>query len=264
MEEYQYRDIIYTKEDGIATITMNRPERLNAHSPDMVEGLYRALVDANQDPDIRVVVLTGTGRAFCAGADVKGMREEHVAGVRPRTGIYQAHSVFGAIRALDKPSIAAINGVAAGAGFETITHCDFRIASDQAWFKESAMGIGLSAGGGSVWTLPRLVGLPKALELLFLEERFDANEALRIGLVNKVVPHAQLSDEVRAWAAKLAKKPPLAVRWTKRAIYRGLEQSIDATFDYLKVTVDLSRSTDDHKEGAKAFTEKRPPVFSGR
>jgi len=212
------------------------------------------------------LVITGTGRAFSAGGDVKSWHAQHVGDAKEgrSADIVRPHRILRALRQFDKPVIAAINGVAAGAGFEIATHCDFRIAADTARFKEAALGVGLVPGEGSVYSLTRLVGLPKALELILLEPMINAQEAERIGLVNKIVPPDQLAEAVRELATQLAQKAPIALRLTKRAIYKGIKEDLDSVLDFLAMAVAYTRNTEDHREGARAFVEKRAPVFKGQ
>ncbi len=262
-----YQGIIYTKEEGIATITLNRPERMNAFSPEMQDSIYKAIDDAAEDNNVRVLVLTGTGRAFCTGADVKAMADkasqsnsEEVA----KGPEVQRIPLYVLLHQFEKPVIAAINGIAVGGGFDLALGCDIRIASDKATFAEIFIRRGLIPAAGGVYFLPRLVGMDKALQLIWTGDMIDAKEAERIGLVTMVVPHEELGNATRELAEKLAKGAPLAINKSKKALYVGLENSLQATLDYASGINKELMATEDHKEGARAFVEKRAPIFKGR
>src|SRR5438876_1039760 len=203
--------------DGVATITLNNPEKLNAFTGDMREHMGAALDQVAADPSVRVLMITGAGRAFCAGGDVK-----HMVGLKQRGTGFEAmlplleagRATVLRIDALPFPTIAAVNGPAAGGGMSLALACDLRIASDQATFCEAFTRIGLHVDWGGSYFLPRMVGLAKSLELCWLADVVDAGEALRVGLVNRVVPHAAFRDEVQALAARLAAAPQTSVRWT--------------------------------------------------
>jgi len=262
-----YQDIIYNKEEGIATITLNRPDKRNSYSPEMLEGIYYAMEDAAKDDGIRVLVLTGTGQAFCAGADVKAMAEkfnqpgEEGKGRGPQV---TENQIYASLRRFEKPIIAAINGVAVGAGLDIALGCDIRIASDKARFAEVFIRRGIIPVGGGTYFLPKLVGIDKACLLIWTGDMIEAKEAERIGLVTMVVPHEEL--EIATWelAEKLAKGPPLAIKKAKLAIYEGLGMDLEATMKYVAPILKELHDTEDHKEGARAFVEKREPVFKGR
>jgi len=262
-----YQDIIYTKEEGIVTITLNRPERRNAFSPAMSESIYNVVEDAAKDNGVRVLVLTGTGQAFCAGADVKAMAE----GSGQPGGEEQGREAGGRhvslpllLHEFDKPVIAAINGVAVGGGLDLALACDIRIASDKARFAEVFIRRGLIPAMGGIFFLPRLVGIDRACQLIWTGDMIDAKEAEHIGLVTTVVPHEELESTTRELAEKLAKGPPLAIQKAKRAIYEGLGMDLQSSLEYVTSAVSELRKTEDHREGARAFVEKREPVFKGR
>ncbi len=261
-----YPDIIYTKEDRIATIQLNRPDKMNAFTPDMSESIYRALEDSAADKEVRVIILTGSGRAFCAGADVKAMSQQLQSTDAPRRGM-KFHgggvSMYSLMRNCDKPVIAAVNGVAAGGGVDLACACDIRIASDQARFAEVFIRRGMMPASGGTYFLPRLVGIDKALMMIWTGDMVDAAEAERIGLVTMVVPHDELEMATMELAEKLAKGPPLAIQRAKRTVYQGLEWNLDETLRNIGPIVDELNHTEDHKEGARAFVEKREPVFRG-
>ena len=263
----KYQDIIYTKKEGIATITMNRPDRRNAFSPEMKDGMCRAILDATKDHKVRVLIITGAGRAFCVGGDVKAMAEKFD---QPAARELRRESTAGGVALVvllqqcEKPVIAAINGVAVGGGLDLALACDIRIASDQARFAEVFIRRGMIPAMGGTFFLPRLVGIDKACYLIFTGDMIDAREAERIGLVTTVVPHEELEVATMELAEKLAKGPPLAIQRAKHAIYEGLGMDLKSTLDYLTSVVEELRATEDHKEGARAFVEKREPVFKGR
>ncbi len=263
----EYQDIIYTKEGGIATITLNRPDRMNAFSSEMQESMYRAVEDAAKDDSVRVLVLTGTGRVFCSGADVKAMAEK-ANQPRGEEKVKEPEarrvSLYVLVHKFEKPVIAAVNGVAVGGGLDLALACDIRIASDKARFAEVFIRRGLIPASGGAYFLPRLVGIDKACLLIWTGDMIDAKEAERVGLVTMVVPHEDLESATRELADKLAKGPPLAIQRAKRAIYEGLEMSLESTLEYIAPIIRELQGTEDHKEGARAFVEKREPVFKGR
>lgn len=263
----EYKDIIYTKEQGIATITLNRPDRRNAFSPEMSESISKAVEDATKDDEVRVLIITGRGQAFCAGADVKAMAENlSQPGREEGEGELKAGHVSLPLllHKFEKPVIAAINGVAVGGGLDLALSCDIRIASDRARFAEVFIRRGLIPAMGGIFFLPRLVGIDRACQLIWTGDMIDAKEAERIGLVTMVVPHEELESATGELAEKLAKGPPLAIKKAKRAIYEGLTMDLQSTLEYVASAAKELRQTEDHKEGARAFVEKREPVFKGR
>jgi len=262
----EYKDIIYTKKEGIATITLNRPDRLNAFGPDMMDSLYRAVEDASKDKEVRVIILTATGRAFCSGADVKAMAarfDQPEAQEDSRPPEAQRTSLYLLFQKCQKPIIAAVNGVAVGGGLDLACACDIRIASDQARFAEVFIRRGMIPASGGTYFLPRLVGLDKALQLIWTGDMVDAKEAERIGLVTMVVPHDELEIATMELAEKLAKGPPLAIQMAKRVVYEGLNMDLEETLKYVGSVLSELTKSKDHQEGAKAFVEKREPVFRG-
>lgn len=266
-----YEAILYDVQDRIATITLNRPERMNSFSEALLLEWADAIRRSAEDDGVRVVVVTGAGRAFCAGADLRAtgsedrvLMAESNAGERRNSLRFSVHRVPQALQYLDKPYIAAINGAAVGAGMDMASQADIRIASDQARFGMSYVNVGLIPGDGGAWMLPRLVGIQKALDLLWSGELFDAATALEIGYLLKVVPHDSLMTEVRAYAERLADGPPIAVQLAKRLVYRGLTQSFVEGLESAQAAMTIVQSTEDSQEGPLAFREKRRPEFKGR
>ncbi|MBN1804192.1 MAG: enoyl-CoA hydratase [Sedimentisphaerales bacterium] len=262
----KYPDILYTKEDHIATITMNRPDKMNSFSPRMSESLYRAIEDSAADKKTRVIILTAKGRAFCAGADVKQMAQRFDEPNKPEKAVTQTDnriSLFAMMQKCNKPIIAAVNGIAVGGGLDLALACDIRIASDQARFAEVFVRRGLMPASGGTYFLPRLVGIDRALLIAWTGDMLDAREAEKIGLVTMAVPHAELEAVTMDIAEKLAKGPPLAIQRTKRAIYDGLTMDLEANLQMIAPFLKELNLTEDHREGARAFVEKREPVFRG-
>lgn len=269
----EFETITYAKQDGIAIITLNRPERMNAFNDTMISEWARVLDDARVDAEVRVVVLTGAGRGFCAGADLRsgsGVAEvaattQTVSAADRRNWLRDGvQAVPRAAALLDKPYIAAINGAAMGAGMDMASQCDLRIASENARFGMSYARVGLIPGDGGCWYLPRIVGLPKALELIWTTDVIDANEALRIGYVSKVVPAGELMEETLALARRLAEGPAVAIQLAKRLVYRGLDSTLLESLEQAQHAMAIVQSTEDAREGPRAFAESRPPKFTSR
>ena len=261
-------DLVFTVEDGIATIRLNRPERLNAFTHSMLDAWAEAIEHSKKDERIRAVVVTGTGRGFCSGGDVKAMRERNAEGqsafARKSHVLERVHRIPRLLDDFDKPYIAAINGVAAGAGLDLALMADIRFAAESARMGETYIKVGLISGEGGSWLLPRLVGLPRALELLWTGDMIDAREAERIGLVNKTLPDAELLPHTYAFARRLAAQPAHALRLMKRAVYQGLRMDLRSTLDMLSSHIGVISTTEDHREAVAAFNEKRPPKFEGK
>ena len=251
-----------TVDGGVLSVTLNRPEVLNAINEQMTTDLAEALRFAERTAEIRAVVITGSGRSFCSGQD---LREP----VDPGGASYGAalrrryNPIVAKIRALEKPVLAAVNGVAAGAGCNLALAADLRIASDRASFIEVFSRIGLIPDSGGTFTLPRLVGMARAFEMACLAEPVNADDALRLGLVNRVVPHDELMPGAAAWARRLADGPTRAYGLTKRAFNYALSAPLDAVLEYEAHLQDIAGRTADHREGVAAFREKRAARFEG-
>jgi len=261
-----YQDIIYTEENGIATMTLNRPDKMNAFSLGMQDSMYRVVENASQDRTVRVLIITGAGRAFCSGADVKSLAEgsnRPPNQQRPGEGVSERVNLHVLMQECQKPIIAAVNGVAVGAGLDLAMACDIRIASGKARFAELYIRRGMLPAAGGTYFLPRLVGIDKACQLIWTGDMIDAQEAERIGLVTMVVPHEELEIATRELAEKLAKAAPLVIQRSKRAIYAGLDMDLESSMKYIQPLMREIQQSEDHKEGTRAFLEKREPVFRG-
>ena len=258
-------NFIFEVSDNIATLTLNRPAKLNAFTRDMLEALVASFDECEARDDVRVVILTGTGRSFSTGGDIGGMGEEvdnrpHITKDRIWTGI-QAFPKR--LARFDKPVIAAVNGLAVGGGMDLALACDFRVAAQSARFAETYAKIGLAPGGGGAYFLPRLVGTGRALEMLLTAEFIDADTALEIGLVNHVFPNDTMMAETLKIAKRIASMPPLSVRLIKRAVYQSLNADMDTAFDLISSHIAVARAGADHPEAIAAFKEKRAGKYVG-
>jgi enoyl-CoA hydratase/carnithine racemase len=256
---------LYEVKGHIALITLNRPEAKNAFSPEMIRLWREYLEEAKEDDRVRVIVVTGKGDTFCSGGDIRDMAEGKLKSWDMKRFLWDGvHRIVLALEDLDKPVIAAINGAAMGAGMDMAIMCDLRVCSDKAKLAESYIMMGLIPGDGGAYFLPRLVGVSKALELLFTGDVLTPEKALQLGIVNHVVPHDRLMDETIRLAEKIAEKPPLAIRMMKRAVYQGQTNTLRAHLDYISSQLSLLSETEDHIEAARSFLEKRKPVFKGK
>jgi 2-(1,2-epoxy-1,2-dihydrophenyl)acetyl-CoA isomerase len=261
-----FEHVLLDRRDGVGTVTLNRPDKLNAFAGRMRQEVAEAVHELADDADVRVLVITGAGRAFCAGADIEYMKQliETDDLENARALIEVGRIVVTTIRQTPKPVIASVNGAAAGGGANLALACDLRIASDRASIGQTFNRIGLHPDWGGTYFLPRLVGPSRALELIYSAEMVDAPEAFRLGLFNRVVPHERLAEETATVARTLAAKPPLALALAKQAIYqsgdRSLEQMLDLELDH---QLRCFRSAD-AREGLQAFLDKRAPAFQGR
>ena len=256
----KFKDILYTKENGIATVTFNRPRALNAITPTLSREWVTAIEHAASDDEVKVVVLTGAGRAFCSGIDMRyAGKEFQDPSPKPRQ-----QNVAHVLAALDKPYIGAINGPAIGGGMDYASMCDIRIASEQARFSMGYVRIGLPPGAGGCYFMPRIVGLANACDLIWTGRMIDAPEALRIGYVSQVVPHNELEAATKELATRLANGPSVAIRLAKRLIYRCLELDLEKALEEHQKALLIAQDTEDAKEGPRAWIEKREPVFKGR
>ena len=259
-----YKTIIFDKADQIATITLNRPEKLNALSPQLVGELYDALNDADTDDTVRAIILTGGDTVFAAGADLGAMNTASPDVVQTFKQRFSTGNPFDYIEQLGKPVIAAIAGYALGGGCELAMCCDFRIAADNAKFGQPEIRVGLIPGAGGTQRLPRLIGMTKAKELIMLGDTIDAEKAEQLGLVNAVVPTENLLDEANKLAARLIDRPPFGLRLAKMVMNMGADRDLQTALALERQAFAMLFATEDQKEGVRAFTEKRKPEFKGR
>lgn len=265
-----YTTLQVEQSDGIATVTLNRPERLNAVVPEMMHELVDALDSVEADQGCRAVILTGAGRAFCTGADLKvaqdwiGRGPGALAAEYPVGWIRLVQLGFSRLRALPKPVIAAVNGPAMAGGCDLALSADIRIASERASFGQSYIRVGTLPAGGGTFLLPRLVGTGWALEMILSGRPIDADRAERIGLVNRVVPHEDLLDEARNLAGIIADMPPIAVGSAKKAVYEGQTADYGAALASVYDVYRLTIANGEFQEGTRAFVEKRKPRFARR
>jgi 2-(1,2-epoxy-1,2-dihydrophenyl)acetyl-CoA isomerase len=275
----EHRDLIAERHDGVLYLTMNRPDKLNALSDHMIAGLLEELSRAAHDREVGAVVLTGAGRGFCAGGDIGRMRERNEGGSAEGAGhsgageqgiqtrisqLRRSEEVSLLLHEMPKVTIGAINGPAAGAGLSIALACDLRIAADTARFGTAFARVGFSGDFGGTYLLTQLVGPAKARELYFTAEVIGAEEALKLGMVNRVVPAAALTEEVRAFAKRLAAGPVVAYSYMKAHLNLALKSDLRTILDRESYGQTLTGLTEDHKEAVKAFLEKREAKFKGR
>ncbi|HLW52657.1 MAG TPA: enoyl-CoA hydratase-related protein [Candidatus Angelobacter sp.] len=264
-----FEQIIFEKAGHVATVTLNRPKKLNAYSEVMVHEILTALADARDDDEIRAVIITGTGRGFCSGGDIgrdfqyparyRGHRMESMLEMRENM-----HELVKFLQRFDKPTIAAINGAAVAGGLTLALSCDFRIAAESARLGDTSLKFALIPDEGGAYMFPRFLGLEKALKMSLLSEVYPAREALELGLVTEVVADAELMPRAQQWAERLAAGPPIAIRITKRMMYKQLTMSLDNALEDAALGTMVANYTEDVKEGIAAFHEKRPPKFKGK
>jgi enoyl-CoA hydratase/carnithine racemase len=261
-------DVLYeVAGDGVATLTLNRPEVMNAIRPRTTKEILEAIADVRSNDSVRCLLITGAGRGFCAGDDFQEIflseDRSSLHGNRRIRRIRQGEESLDVVFALEKPTVAAVNGAAVGYGMDLALYCDIRIASEHARFGWYFVRRGVVGTVGGTFILRQLVGLSKAFELTLTGDLVDADEALRIGLVSRVVPGDRLMDEARALAGKLAAGPPLAQQAVKRAMHKGFEVDWQTLAEYQQALGDVLWETDDHMEGVRSFLERRDPIFRG-
>ena len=265
-----YEAILYDVVDGVCTITLNKPERLNAFDDQMLREWAEAIHQADRDGDVRVVIITGAGRGFCSGMNVAAeaggrgvLRTEASIAQRRQSLRNSVHPIPRALIQLEKPYIAAINGAAAGAGMDMASMADIRFAASTARMGMTYVRMGLIPGDGGCYTLPRLVGTAKALELIWSGRLMTAQEALEVGYVNAVYEPEELMPRVREFALQIARGPATAIQLSKKLVYRSANLPFDEHLDMAQMAMTIAQSTDDAKEGPRAFVEKREPQFKG-
>jgi enoyl-CoA hydratase len=258
--------LLYEVQGNVAVITLNRPERMNTLGGTMKPDLARAFFEfARSDDEVRAIVLTGSGeRAFCAGADIKERAGTSVAGTDYFFAQRATHDLFRDIEEFEKPVIAAINGVALGGGLEIALCCDIRLGSTTARFGLPEVKLGVIPAAGGTQRLPRLIGEARAKELILTADLIDAPAALHFGLISRVLPPEELMPAALELAQRIAGHPPLAIRFAKRAINRGMQTDLDSGLEYERYAASMLVDSDDRKEGMQAFVEKRQPKFTGR
>lgn len=266
MSEIFGEEILYEKKDHIATITLHRPEVRNAFNLKMIDQWYKALEQAESDNDVRVIIITGSGSAFCSGGDIKEILENaKKPSIERKNFLWQGvHKVALTLLQMEKPVIAAINGPAFGAGLDMALHCDIRLASENAKFSESYVNIGLIPGNGGTFLLPKIVGMAKAMEMFFTGNVIDAEEAKRIGLVNEVYPEEIFMEKTLEMAKKIADGPPIQIRMIKRQLLQSVEGNLKDHLDLASSNMAVAMDTEDRIEGFNAFFEKRKPIYKGK
>jgi 2-(1,2-epoxy-1,2-dihydrophenyl)acetyl-CoA isomerase len=265
----EFVQIIYERVNRVATITLNRPKKLNAYSEVMVHEILAALADARDDNDVRAVIITGTGRGFCSGGDIgtdfeypsryRGHRMESLLEMRENM-----HQLVTFLRRFDKPTIAAVNGAAVAGGLTLALCCDFRIAAESARLGDTSLKFALIPDEGGAYLFPKYMGLQNALKMSLFSEVYAAREAKELGLVTEVVPDEELMPAARAWAERLADGPPIAIRITKRMMYKQQTMDLENALEDAALGTMVVNYCADVKEGTAAFHEKRKPKFEGK
>jgi enoyl-CoA hydratase/carnithine racemase len=266
-----FETIILKKEEHIATVILNRPHRMNALIPEMFQELKDALEEVGADDDIRVVILTGAGKGFCTGSDIKegtasgkGTQSEKTIDELRRHIRNNPQRITLALHDMEKPVIAMVNGPAVADGFDWALACDIRIGSENARFMNAFIKMALFPNTGETWLLPRIIGVGKALELMFTGEWLSAEEAYRLGVLNRLVPAADLESETMALARKLARQSPVTLRLLKMQTYRGLEMGLEAAMELAADGESMTMNSEDYLEALAAMREKREPDFKGK
>ena len=262
-----YSTIITEEEDGVLTITLNRPDVMNAFNLQMISEVSSALVSAEEDRNIKVVIITATGKVFCAGADLKEIRG-FFEGPHVKSRDFDAFSqtlnrMLNKVERLRKPVVAAINGYALAGGLELVMVCDLAVCSERAKLGDQHANVGLLPASGGTQRLPRLIGVRKAKELLFTGNMISAEEAGRLGLVNQIVPEDDLLTAAKEMAKKIADKSPIATEALKKLVFEGMQVDLDTALELERGAVVRHHGTQDIKEGINSFLEKRKPIFSG-
>lgn len=259
--------LLYEKKDGVAVITLNRPDKLNSFNDELSFALIDALKEAEKDKDVRAIVLTGAGRGFCAGQDLQNRKFSDASAGRPSLSesIRRRYNpMVLKLRRMEKPVICAVNGVAAGAGSSLALACDFRIVAENASFIQSFSKVGLIPDSGATFILPRLIGLTKAFELMVTADKLEAKTAFELGLVNKLVPAENVLAEAMAFASQLAKGPTKAFGLTKRALNKAIFPDLEELLENEAYLQEIAGRSDDFQEGVTAFLEKRQPAYTGK
>ncbi|SEB14845.1 2-(1,2-epoxy-1,2-dihydrophenyl)acetyl-CoA isomerase [Thalassobacillus cyri] len=262
MQKADTKDLLVQVEGSVMNLTLNRPESLNSFSPAMIADLKKSINQAKQDENIRVVILTGAGRSFSAGGDVKTMGTSEPIDAYEHIG--KLNELILAIKDLEKPVIAAVHGFAAGAGFNLALACDIILAAENSDFVLSFSKVGLISDGGGSYFLPRLIGVHRAKELMFHASPINATEAKSLGIVNQIYPTDTFKIDVERYAEKLASGPSRAYGFIKKLTDRSLSSSLDEILEAERITQATVITTEDHREGVKAFKEKRHPDFQGK
>jgi len=262
----EYGSIIYKKENGVATIILNRPRALNALNAELIDELLDSVRRVAEDREIKVLILTGAGRAFSFGADISEFSQAQEQAQKNSAWeiLSKSQEIIRLLCGMPKPTIAALNGFATGLGLDLAMACDLRIAAERAKVGEAFVSMGLIPDGGGTFFLPRLVGLARAVEMIFLGEPLSATEAERIGLINRVVPNQELEKSTQEVANKLAKGPSLAIGLAKRVLWKNLQRDLDSA---LKLEAECQKTcleSEDHREAVKAYMERRNPIFRGK